>query len=391
MPDRIVVAGAGLAGWRAAEALRAEGFRGELVLVGAETHRPYDRPPLSKGLLTGATPESALELTPAEDTQDLDVTWRLGTRVTALKNHTVVLEDGEELDFTGLVIVTGAAPAVPAGLGRPAGVHVLRTLDDARALRSELTTSAERVLVLGAGFIGCELASTCRDLGLPVAVADPLPHPLVRVLGEDVARRVERLHRERGVRWLLGTQVVKFLGRDRVTGAVLSDGRAVRADVVVIATGVRPATGWLAGSGIDTASGVRCDEYLRVLDESGAVVPGVVAAGDVASWTHPLLGAPVRVEHWTTASLGAATAARTLVHGPQEKFDAVPSFWSDQCGLRIQGVGLPGRGEHVELVHGDLAGEKFVARYSTGGRHVGSVAFGLPRQLALERRRLTSA
>ncbi|MEV6902609.1 FAD-dependent oxidoreductase [Amycolatopsis sp. NPDC051372] len=384
---RIVVAGAGLAGWRAAEALRAEGFRGEIVVAGAEAHRPYDRPPLSKGLLTGATAETALALSES-DTADTEVTWRLGNPVAALRGRTVVLEDGEELDFTGLVIATGSTPVIPAGLNRPPGVHVLRTLDDARALRADLTG---RVLVLGAGFIGCELASTCRDLGLPVAVADPLPHPLIRVLGEDVARRVERLHRERGVRWLLGTQVVKFLGRDRVTGAVLSDGRAVRADVVVIATGVRPATGWLAGSGVDVSGGVRCDEYLRVLDESGAVVPDVVAAGDVACWTHPLLGEAVRVEHWTTAALGAAAAARTLLHGPQAPFDAVPSFWSDQCGLRIQGVGLPGRGEHVELVHGNLAGDKFVARYSTDGRHVGSVAFGLPRQLALERRRLTSA
>ncbi|MFI5613686.1 NAD(P)/FAD-dependent oxidoreductase [Amycolatopsis sp. NPDC051903] len=381
---RIVVAGAGLAGQRAAEALRAEGFRGEIVLAGAEAHRPYDRPPLSKGLLTGATGEAELALAG----EDLDVTWRLGNPVRAVRGHTVELGDGERLDFTGLVIATGATPVIPAGLGKRPGVHLLRTLDDARALKADLHGE---VLVLGAGFIGCELASTCRDLGLAVTVADPLPHPLLTVLGEDVARRVEQLHRERGVRWLLGTRVTGFLGEHRVTGAELADGRVIPADVVVIATGVRPATGWLAGSGIDVTNGVRCDEHLRALDETGEVVPDVVAAGDVARWTHPLLGAPVRAEHWTTAALGAAAAARTLLHGPQAPFDAVPGFWSDQCGLRIQGVGLPGRGERVELVHGDLTGDRFVARYSAGGRHVGSVAIGAPKQLALERRRLTSA
>lgn len=387
--DRVVVVGASLAGCRAAEELRAEGFGGEVVVVGAETHRPYDRPPLSKGFLTGATTDPDLAL--AGDLAET-VTWRRGMRANGLdlSGHTVRLADGDEVAFDGLVIASGTEPWVPPGLDTDlAGVHLLRGLDDARPLRDDLAARPEHVVIIGAGFIGGELASTCRTLGLDVTVVDPGELPLLGALGRRVARRAEELHADSGVQWRLGVGAQAFRGDERISTVELTDGSSLPADVVVIAAGVRPAVSWLDGSGIDITDGVRCDGSLRALDTAGSAVPGVVAAGDVARWTHPVLGATLRVEHWTNASLGAAAAARTLLAGQSaEPFDALPTFWSDQCGIRIQGVGLTGRGLDGEVVAGSLDDGKFVAVYRTGGRRVGAVAFGMPKQLIAARKEI---
>lgn len=385
--DRIVVVGASLAGCRAAAEVRAEGFDGEVVVVGAEIHRPYDRPPLSKGFLSGDTADA--DLTLSGDLAE-HVTWRLGTRASGVDPvaRTVRLTDGDEIHFDGLVIASGTEPWAPPGLDTAlAGVHLLRGLDDARSLRDDLAAGPGHVVIIGAGFIGGELASTCRGLGLDVTVIDPGTLPLLRALGTRVAGRVKELHADSGVRWRLGVGVTALRGGERISEVELTDGSVLPADVVVVAAGVRPAVSWLEGSGLDMTDGVRCDASLRALDTTGSPVPGVVAAGDVARWTHPVLGLTLRVEHWTNASLGAAAAARTLLAGKgAEPFDALPSFWSDQCGIRIQGVGLTGRGIDGEIVAGDLDDGKFVAVYSREGRRVGAVAFGMPKQLVAARK-----
>jgi NADPH-dependent 2,4-dienoyl-CoA reductase/sulfur reductase-like enzyme len=388
---RVVVVGASLAGTRAAEALRAEGFDGDLVVIGAEPHRPYDRPPLSKAFLGGAVTEDEIRLTdPAAASAGIE--WRPGTQVTGvdLAARALKLASGQTVAFDGLVIASGAAAWVPSGLDAGlAGVHVLRTLDDARALRADLSAAPGRVVVIGAGFIGCELASTVRAAGLAVTVVEPAERPLQRVVGPLVGDRVQRMLADHGVHWKLGVIATRLRGERRVTGVELSDGTTVPADVVVIAVGVRPATQWLAGSGVDVRDGVRCDDTLRALDAAGRPVPGVVAAGDVARWPHPVFGGDVRVEHWTNAAMGAAVAARTLLDPEAAApHDTLPSFWSDQCGVRIQGVGLPARGTEVEIAEGSLEDLKFLARYYHAGRQVAAVAMNMTKQLVREGRRI---
>src|SRR5687767_7094259 len=277
----IVVVGASLAGLRAAEELRRRGYDGRLVMVGAETHLPYDRPPLSKEVLAGEqTPEeTALRKQPYDE---LDLEWHLGRRATQLdvEQRAVTLDDGETIEFTGCVIATGAQPRVLPDTPALEGIHVLRTLDDCVAIRAELERNP-RVVVVGAGFIGAEVAATCRNRHLKVTVLEALPSPMVRGLGPMLGDVLASMHRDHGVDLRTGTGVAGFDGVDRVERVRLADGSAVDADVVVVGVGVEPTTAWLDSSAVSIDNGVVCDETL-------VAAPGVVAAGDVCRWPNPL-------------------------------------------------------------------------------------------------------
>jgi NADPH-dependent 2,4-dienoyl-CoA reductase/sulfur reductase-like enzyme len=379
----IAVVGASLAGLRAAEALRREGFEGALILIGAERHLPYDRPPLSKEILRGEWQPERIALRP-QGLADLGLDLRLGRRARSLDlaARRLLLEDGEQVPFDGLVIATGAAPRALPRAAELDHVHLLRTLDDALALRAELLCGP-RVLVVGAGFIGAEVAASCRRLGLAVTVVEPCAVPLERGLGTDIGAQVARIHREEGVDLRCGVGVAELLGQGSVSGVRLLDGTRLSADVVVIGIGVAPQTGWLEGSGLALEDGVLCDPSL-------AAAPQVVAAGDVARWRHPLFDEVMRVEHWTNAVEQGVHAARRLLLGPAEAgpFAPVPLFWSDQYDVKIQLAGWPAASDRVSIVHGDPAARRFVALYGRPGRLSAALAFNQPRRLIAWRRRI---
>jgi NADPH-dependent 2,4-dienoyl-CoA reductase/sulfur reductase-like enzyme len=382
-PRTIVIVGASLAGLRAAETLRREGFRDRVVLVGAESHLPYDRPPLSKELLAGEwEPEHvALRKQPYDDL-DLDV--RLGRHATGLdvSGHAVELDGGETLPFDGLVVATGARPRTLRGTPALEGIFVLRTLDDCLAIRARLETRP-RVVVIGAGFIGSEVAATCRGRGLDVTVLEMLPTPLARAVGTVVGDACGRLHREHGVDLRCGVTVAGFEGRDRVERVVLADGTALDADLVVVGVGVAPETAWLDGSGLELDDGVVCDATCLA-------APGIVAAGDVARWPNPLFdGETMRVEHWTNATeQGVAAARRLLVDDAShaEEFAPVPFVWSDQYDVKIQVVGSIRGDDDVAVADGSLDEDRFVALFGRGGRLVGALGFSRPRIVMQYRR-----
>lgn len=370
----IVVVGAGMAGLQTVVALRAQGYAGPLTLVGAEPEAPYDRPPLSKQVLAGRQPPDAAAL----DVDDLGAEWRLGERATALDvdARRVTLAGGEALDFDGLVIATGAAPRRIPGWPDLDGVHVLRTLDDSNALRAALTAAPRRLVVVGAGFIGCEVAATARALGVDVALVEPLPAPCVRALGEEMGAFVADLHRAHGVDVRLGAGVagVRSDG-DGVAGVELDDGTAIDADVVVVGIGVAPVTDWLAGSGLDIEGGVVCDATC-------AAAPGVVAAGDVARWYHAGYGETIRVEHWDNAVDQGAHAGRTLLAhltgGTAEPYTPVPWFWSDQYDRKLQMVGRPAPDCTVDVVEGSVDDGRFVATYTRAGEVTAVLGVNMP-------------
>src|SRR5712692_4337629 len=372
-----VIVGASLAGLRGAEMLRREGYDGRIVLIGAEQHLPYDRPPLSKQFLAGSMGWENVTL---RSDDGLDVDWRLATRATGLdlQRRVVNVESGgsaEDVSFDGLLIATGAHPRMLPDLPELDGVFVLRTADDCLALRDALA-AGPRVAVVGAGFIGSEVAATCHGRGLDVTVVEALPVPLGRAIGEDLGRRCAQLHRDHGVDLRLGVGVDGLVGTGRVEGVRLADGSVIPADVVVIGVGVAPTTGWLEGSGLDLADGVRCDQWCRAL-AGGQPVPGVVAAGDVARWDHPGLGEAIRVEHWTNAVEQGQAAAQVLLHGTAAPtFDPVPYFWSDQYDTKIQFVGRTG--PDIMVVDGSLDDDRFVVAYGRDGRLVGALGFSRP-------------
>jgi len=354
---RIAVVGASLAGMRAAETLRRHGFGGRLTIVGTERHwPPYDRPPLSKEVLGGKWPlERGLLRTELDPGTDDELDLRLGRRAIALDTtaRTITLDDDTTVDYDGLVVATGATPRTLPGVQQTRGVHVLRTVDDMVALRADLDGPAH-VAVVGAGFIGCEVAATCRQqLGHPVSLVETLAAPLVNILGEEMGELVAQLHRQHGVDTYFGQMVTGLEGTQRVDGVRLVDGTLVRADIVIVGIGVTPNTDWLEGSGLVVDDGVLCDATLAAVGAEN-----VVAAGDVARWPHPLYdGELVRVEHWTNAAEQGEQAARTLLallgdgDHEAEPFATVSYFWSDQYGTRLQLVGTTtghDRAEHPE-------------------------------------------
>ncbi|MBV2363693.1 NAD(P)/FAD-dependent oxidoreductase [Streptomonospora nanhaiensis] len=382
----VTVVGASLAGLAAARALREQGYTGALTVVGAERHAPYDRPPLSKDFLLGKAEAADLALT-AEDDSDLDVRWRLGARAVALepRRRAVVLADGTEVASDAVVVATGAAALPLPGAPRLAGVHTLRTLDDAEALRAELASGSPRVAVVGGSFIGAEIASACAALGLETTVVEAAAAPLEHVLGPEVAAAVAGLHAANGVRLLCGTPVAALAGADRVTGLVLADGRTVLADVVVVGIGARPATDWLTGSGLELDRGVVCDPGLRT------ALPGVVAVGDAAR-VRRADGTTTRAEHWSAANDQPPVAVRNLLAGRTvAAYARVPYFWSDQYGRRLQFAGETRPGDTLRVVDGALAESAFAAVYERGGRAVAAVALDRPRAFTRLRKGLAAA
>ncbi len=379
---RVAVVGASLAGLRAAEALRREGFDGELTLVGAERHRPYNRPPLSKQLLAGT-----MEPERTEFRTEVDVAWRLGVAATALDlgRRVVALDDGDELAFDGIVIATGASAAAwHEPIHELAGVFGLRELDHALGLREALATDP-RVVVLGAGFIGCEVAAVLRERGVEVALVDLLEVPMQRGLGRELGAVCAELHREHGVELHLGARVDRIEGADgRVTGVHLAGGEHLPAEVVLVATGARPNVGWLAGSGLRIERGIVCDELSQAV---GA--PDVFAAGDVAEFPHPLAdGELVRIEHWSNAGEQGTAAALNLLRAPDDRvpYAPMPSFWSDQYDVKVQSVGFPDRADAVQVVEGAVAERRFVAACARDGVVVGAIGFSMPRRMIAMRK-----
>jgi 3-phenylpropionate/trans-cinnamate dioxygenase ferredoxin reductase subunit len=378
----VVVVGASLAGLRATETLRREGYGGRLVVIGAEPHLPYDRPPLSKQLLSGEVEPDDIALRAPYD--ELDLEFVLGHRAVRLDldARTLVLDDGARLRFDGAVLATGSAPRVLPGTPDLEGLFVLRTVDDALAIRAELDASP-RVLVVGAGFIGSEVAATCRLRGLDVTVLEALPAPLVRGLGPVLGAVCGELHRDHGVDLRLGVGVAGFDGHRRVERVRLDDGSAIDADLVVVGVGVAPVTDWLDGSGLTIDNGVVCDESL-------VAAPGVVAAGDITRWPNALFdGELMRLEHWTNASDMGVAAARRLLLGsgePPEPFAPVPFVWSDQYDRKIQTAGHFRGDDEMVVVHGSLEERRFVAIFGRAGRLVGVLGFSMPAKLMQYRR-----
>ncbi|HEV3226200.1 MAG TPA: FAD-dependent oxidoreductase, partial [Acidimicrobiales bacterium] len=383
----VVVVGASLAGFRAVEELRHEGYDGALTVIGAEPHLPYDRPPLSKQILAGTWEADRLPLTPiGKSVAELEVDWRLGVPATGLRLDAdrVALADGTEVAYDGLVIATGAAVRTLPGQPELAGLHMLRTVDDCVALRADLDAAPRRVVVVGAGFIGAEVAATARQRGLDVTVLEALPVPLQRALGDQIGAVCAAIHREQGVDLRVSTGVDGFNddGHGRLTGVRLSDGTTVETDVAVVGVGVTPNTDWLEGSGLTLDNGVVCDE-------SCLAAPNVVAAGDVARWPNRRFGELMRVEHWENAQEQGAHAARRLL-GHVEAYEPVPWFWSDQYDRKIQLAGTSRADDDVRIVDGSVAERRFVAIYGRAGRLVGVLGMNRPRAV-MEYRQLIAA
>ncbi|OJZ75216.1 pyridine nucleotide-disulfide oxidoreductase [Mycobacterium paraffinicum] len=367
----IVVVGAGVAGTRAAETLRQEGYDGALTVVGAERHAPYHRPPLSKKFLTGKVHRAGVDLAPQFDMEARVLRGASALSLDMSSRTIHVRDDDEELavPFDGLVIASGAVPREWPGGPVPDGVLMLRTVEDCLAIRDRLS-SRPRVVVVGGGFIGAEVAASCRSTGLDVVLVEKAGSPLLSALGEELASRWAELHREHGVDLRVGVGVDGFLGNGRVEGVRLTDGSRVPADLVIVGLGVTPATAWLDGSGLRVDDGVMCNAC-GVAEGSTADVP-VVAAGDVARWWHPLYERHLRTEHWDDAGRQGAAAARTLLAGPRgaEAYDDVPYFWSDQYDVKLQMLGVPTDYDSVEIVEGGPDSWEFVAAYGRGGRTI---------------------
>lgn len=361
----VVIVGASLAGVSAAKSLRKHGFTGSISVVGDEPHPPYQRPPLSKQFLAGTWDRPRVDLR-MPDT--LGVEWMLGARAASLDadRRDVVLADGRRLPFEGLVIATGARARRPRWYAERAGAFMLRTLDDAIAIRDHVRAGARRFAIVGAGFIGSEVAATLSALGCDVTLIDIEPVPMLRVLGEPIARVCLRAHEAHGVRCELGVAVEGLTGTSSAQGVRLADGHVIDADGVVVGAGAAPNVEWLDGSGIVLDDGVACDA-------TGAArgIDRAVAAGDVARLDHPYYGSH-RVEHWNNAITQADAAARTLLGGAVPHV-AIPFFWSDQYDSKLQLVGLPSPTDTIRVVEGSLDAPRFVALYERDG--VATAAF----------------
>ncbi|WP_131741116.1 NAD(P)/FAD-dependent oxidoreductase [Actinomadura roseirufa] len=368
MPEEtFVIVGAGLAGAKAAETLREEGFTGRVVLVGEEIERPYERPPLSKGFLLGKEERDKAHVHEADWYDKHDVELRLGVTAEAVDRaeRQVRLSTGERVPYTKLLLATGASPRrldVPGA--KLQGIHYLRTMADSAALRQALAPGGRRVVVAGAGWIGLETAAAAREYGNEVTVIEPEPAPLHAAVGPEIGGVFAALHREHGVDLRLDQGVAGFWGAGQVSAVVTSGGAEVPADVVIVGIGVRPNTRLAEEAGLEVSDGILVDQSLRTSD------PAVHAAGDVANAYNPLLGRRIRVEHWANALTGGPAAARAML-GREVVYDQVPYFFSDQYDLGMEMAGVAAPGEYDEVVHrGDVEGREFIAFWLSGGRVV---------------------
>jgi len=389
-PERIVIVGAGIAALSAGERLRELRWAGQLTIVGDEAHRPYNRTPLSKQLLTGTRDPAELRLSAHTD---LDAAWRTATpaRGLDLTGRAVLLPGGERLGFDGLIIATGAeARHLPGAPIHSPRVHMLRTLDDAVAVDGALGR-ARHLVVVGGGFIGCELAATATERAITVNIVEPARPLLAGALGEQIGAHTTDLHRRHGVTVHLGATVTAGHTTDpRGIRLTLSTGETLRADTAVVGVGTLPRTDWLTHTGLDVTDGVLCGPTCHVLDHHGRPIDGIVAAGDVARWPNLRFDAVARrVEHWINAIEMGQHAATALLAGPTAvaPFVPVPRFWSHQHGVRIQSVGLPRLGSQAQILEGSIGSGRFVACYlrpdPRTGRDVlvGAVGFDSPRAL----------
>lgn len=387
---RIVIAGAGLAAMSAAERLREHGYAGELVIVGDEPHRPYNRTPLSKGLLTGEVSRRDLQLRTHTNT-DLNAGWRLDTSILGLdldQRH-LVLPGGEHLGFDGLIMATGVEarhlPDAPVHLPH---VRMLRTLGDADAIDRALAR-ADHVAIVGGGFIGCEIAVTARARGLHATIVDLTPTLLARSLGPALGAIVGDIHRAAGVRLHLGVGVAGWSETAKGVELALDDGETITADAAVVGIGIHPRTDWLHGSGLDLTDGILCAPTCHVLDADGNALESVVAAGDIARWPNLRFDTtPRRVEHWINAIEMGQAAAEALLAGPTaaRPFTPIPRFWSHQHGVRIQSLGMPTLGTDMVVLDGTPQSRRFVAGFTQPTPEgppilVGAVALDSPRAL----------
>ncbi|WNM35732.1 FAD-dependent oxidoreductase [Streptomyces sp. Li-HN-5-11] len=375
---RVVIVGASLAATHAIEALRQEGYQGDITLVGAEPHLPYDRPPLSKAALQDGPDTTELLLRPPQWYVEHAVDLRLGQPATALDPglRRVTLEDGTELPYEGLVIATGsqARSLGPADQGVP--VNTLRTLDHCLTLHEQLAPGRHMV-VIGGGFIGLEVAATVRRMGLDVSVVEMAPVPLTRVLGDEVGHWFSKYQEGNGVRLHCGSVLDGMEPSSGGTRVRLLDGVSLSADLVVAGVGARPATDWLEGSGLALSDGVLCDSSLRT------AAPGVVAAGDIVRWYNPLFDEEMRVEQWSNAVEQGRHAATTLL-GTDEPYAPVPYFWSDQFDAKMRFVGRANAADHVHIERSDES--SLVALFGRDGVIRGALCVNAPRQLAVYRK-----
>ncbi|MBB5781347.1 NAD(P)/FAD-dependent oxidoreductase [Nonomuraea jabiensis] len=383
-PDHVLVTGASAAGLATVEALRRKGYAGRVTVLGAESHLPYDRPPLSKQVLSGAWEPERAQLRPPAALDALDAEFVLGDPATGLDvpSRTVRTASGRALSADAVVVATGLRPRTLPGQAGLTGVHVLRTLDDAPALRADLL-SCTRLVVVGDGVLGAEIAATARGMGVHVTLAGPQPAPLAIQLGQPVAGLLADLHAEHGVELRLGAAVSALTERHgRVTGVRLETGDVLPADVVVVAFGAAPATDWLAGSGLDLDNGVVCDSRCRAAE-------GVYAVGDVARWHHETLGRSLRLENRTNATEQAIAVAGNLL-GDDRPYTPIPYFWTDQFDAKIHVHGMPSPDAEVTIAEGSLAERRFVAVYRHDGRVTGVLGWNMPKQARLHRQELAA-
>ena len=376
----VVIVGGGLAAARTAEQLRRAEYTGAITIVSDENHLPYDRPPLSKEVLRAETDDVTLK--PAEFYADNDITVLLGNGARSVDTvaKSLTLADGTTLGYDELVIATGLVPKrIPSFPDLP-GIHVLRSLDESRALRSEAREAA-RAVVVGAGFIGCEVAASLRTLDVNVTLVEPQPAPLASVLGEQIGGLITRLHQAEGIDVRCGVGVAEVSGDDRVRKVTLTDGSELDADLVIVGIGSKPATDWLEDSGITIDNGVVCDEVGRT------TAPHVWAIGDVASWLDVVAG-QVRVEHWSNVADQARAMVPAMLGHEASAAVTVPYFWSDQYDVKIQCLGEPEATDTVHIVEDD--GRKFLAYYERDGVVVGVVGGGMPGKVMKTRAKIAA-
>ena len=380
--DSILIVGGGAAGLAAVETLRSQGYAGALTMVCDEPELPYDRPPLSKQVLTGAWDVERTRFREAAHYADLGIRLVRG-RAGALDadGRTVYLSDGYPLRFDGLIIATGVRPRRLPGGHDLAGVHVLRDRPDVAALRATFA-NAPRVVIVGGGFLGMEVAAAGRGLGLDVTVVEPLAQPMIRQVGPVIGAEVARLHREHGVDLRTGIGVTGLEGDGGVvTGVALTDGSVVPAECVLVSIGAVPATDWLRTSGLAIGDGVECDEFCRA-------APGIYAAGDVASWVNPRYQRRMRIEHRMNATEQGSAAAVNLLKGDVQPFAPLPYFWSDQYNVKLQVHGHLSDGADIAIEDGSPADGKFVALFRKDGAPTAVLGWNSPARLIRYRKLL---